>query len=146
MQLQQVLTAMTGQAQSDHKALYLNGAIAVHDQTQSFRLYPDAMNPRKYYVVDSNDVTGDLHEWTASELAHANFAGQKRYRIPLKFHAVVEFVTVEIHRLGETVAGDTDATQSLSSDCRSAPGCGGNNPCCTSTNGGPCYCDTCCVS
>jgi len=62
--------------------LYLDGEVIADPDNTYFRLYPDSLNHRAYYLIRRADVTGSIHPWDAQELTAAEFVGQKRFRVP----------------------------------------------------------------
>src|SRR5260370_22081866 len=100
MRLDAVLRAVPKVSEAqDHAVLYLHGAVEADHDAAYFRLYRDPENRRSYLLVKKADVAGDLNEWTAEEARQAGLVGAKVYRVPLKFGAELQKVSVAIHNL-----------------------------------------------
>ena len=91
----------------DHLLLFLDGSVETDGDPAYFRLYRNPQNRRSYLLVKKADVVGDLCEWTAEEVRQAGFVCAKVYRVPLMFGTELQNVSIAIHKLGETIAGDT---------------------------------------
>ena len=146
MRISDVLQRVGGNTVHGHQTLFLNGSIEKHEKDGFFRLYYDESNKREYFIVSVEDVIDEIHEWNEGEIASSRFVGQKRFKVPVKYGSTLELVKVEVHRLGETLAGHDSASDAATLGvCRGATSC--SSTCCTQGNsGGNCYCDSCCIS
>jgi hypothetical protein len=85
-------------------------------------------------------VIGPLHQWNPNELA-AEFAGQTRFRMPLKTGTVTQSVSITLDTLGETLAGRVgfSPNKPVIKSCQYSGCPGSRKPCCTDLGNG-CIC------
>lgn len=126
-----------------HSISYFRGRIAADTTSECFRIYPMPYDDNAYFLVNREDVVGDIYELTKEELSGSGFAGVRVYKVPLKLGTKVAYVKIQPHRVGETV-------DSISFNLKQGPGCHsgdcGGQFCCDSGGGGPCFCSQCCVA
>jgi hypothetical protein len=103
---------------------FLNGHLEPDPSPEYIRVYPEALNKRRYYRVLKQDVGEDVYEWTEPELAHAGFPGQKRYRLALNYGSVIELAKISLHKVGETHPdGGLPGCKGSGSSCEVAVDC-----------------------
>lgn len=134
-------------APKNPKVFYLNGAIGRDDEDGLFRLYPDPLSPRSYYVIEADAVVGDVYEWTLEELARQGVVGARMYRVGLLADTMIRSVEITLERVGDSIAGQTAEMLRAplgGGGCRYSRGCR-STKCCTERSRG-CGCNHCCVA
>jgi hypothetical protein len=149
MQLDALLVNKTADlSAASHGVVFVSGRVEADKDAEYVPLYREPTNPRAYLLVRKADVMGELHAWTADELAHAGHVGVELHRVPIAHGAQVQAITVKLHRLGESISGAvrTGVKPLVTGGCYyDSDGCSPAN-CCTVGSDGECYCDDCCVA
>ena len=101
MQLDDLLSKATLATSPDHLTVYLNGSIDLDHDKASFRIYSRPENRRSYLLLKRADVAGEILS-SRRRGDEAGFVASKVHRVPLKFGAEVQRISVSISKLGET--------------------------------------------
>lgn len=117
----------------------IDGTIGPDTSEGFFRVHPNAADKGRYFILRVEDVSGDLHKWTEDELSHAHLVGQERYRIPIRYGAVVHKVVVHTfiarQRRAPSRGDELCAPTSCQTDADCGSGCRG---CFPDTDSGRC--------
>lgn len=135
LKVSDVLNQAGKPATSDYGVVTFNGAIGPDTDERCFRVYQQGANKGRYFILRVEDVVGDLHKWTDAELAHSQFVGQERYRIPVRHGAIAHTIRVRTFIVG---APRAKANRPLE-DCP-AVACGSDEDCSAGGNSN-CTCE-----
>jgi hypothetical protein len=149
-----VLSTRSVVAASDGASIsYLHGAIEPDQDPSQFRLYSSPSNKRSFFLMRTNDVVGEVYEWTPDEVAHHGFAGHKMYTLPIKYGCVIQSVAIRNITIGLPISScNCDSTHKTKEQTKvhSLGGCNYDSNCASLYPDAPCndngVCDTCCVA
>jgi hypothetical protein len=146
MNLPEAISQQTPPTTERCELIYLNGAITADTEEKAFRIYPDPLDARSYYLVKKVDVVGEIYEWNKEELASHGVVGAKVFRVALRYGTDVMVVSYSLQKLGVTIGGEKGPSL-LSSEtgCQSDSSCS-YNCCYKAYPNSYCRCSTCCVA
>ena len=131
-------------AGKDAAVLRLVGDVRPDDCSDSFRLYPNPRNRASFYLIPRQAVRGELHAWSAEELAAAGLAGERCFTVPLFHEAPVQVITIQNMRAENLRM--VRKRSAAAGDCKGdIGGCPKSNPCTEVINGEE-YCTSCCIA
>lgn len=148
----------------DHELLFLTGVVCEDTDVSRFRIYPIPNNHRRYMILERSSVVGGLYELTSNEMEDLGFLGEQVHKVTLRVGTPLDFVSIEKHKLGETMSSESFDQKKLEMAgkqngggrrqgsnnpnliCAPTGGCA-SYPCCSSNlPEHPCLCDSCCVA
>jgi hypothetical protein len=132
---------VTHQASATH---FMNGSIEPDWDKQAFRFHIDPNNRLSYLLIKKTDLLGEVYQWTKEEVAAAGFPGVTMYRISVRHGTEVQDVVVTNAKIGESLSSHTSLGTAARGECQHTTGCA--TGCCTTGQGGRCWCDKCCIS
>ena len=145
MNIAEALKRGTDALNENSQVIYLNGSVTKDPQEGFFRLFPEPGNYRSYFVLNAQDVAGDIYEWSTEERVRANLIGTSMLRVPIRLGTTIQSVEINLEKVGETIEGGTSLRpRAGGGGCRHSSGCG-STPCCNES-GTKCYCSYCCVA
>lgn len=132
--------------QTDPELVHLEGAVFAEENGAKVRVYGDPKQTSRYFLLNSSDIVGDVTPLSKEYLESINLVGFPVFRLSVKRGTSVQYVSISVEKLGETVEAPTAGSKKNMSpgDCHATSGC--TSGCCTEAENGRCVCNRCCIA